>query len=87
VRSTGNISNLTWHVTGWQYIAKTDTNARIDLAGSSYSTGDQWDKVSQDLSVPSRGDETNQPITCDFALEWDGDGTLYFDDFSLKQGN
>jgi hypothetical protein len=80
VRAIGNISDLVWYVHGEQ-----DGEVYIRQNGDSVDAGGDWNKVTQRVEIPTSTLKKNDPVDFDFGFSWNGDGTLYFDDFSLTK--
>lgn len=84
VRSTGNISNLTWHLESWQKDA--DDNNYNNFYQGGVGTGSSWNRASSQVQIVSMI-EKQKKVGLYFGLyfTWEGDGTLYFDDFTMNK--
>ncbi|MEJ0000126.1 MAG: hypothetical protein WDO13_13735 [Verrucomicrobiota bacterium] len=67
VRTTGNVSNLTWHIEGRQPDSRNaSVQYKISTSGEECPTGDTWNHVEQDLRVPSQDDLSEQDAAAIF---------------------
>jgi hypothetical protein len=83
LRGSGDISNLTWHMAGFQ-----DSGKWERYFGDTMGVTMDWVKVTQDVTIPEDDpSKTTGKYGPNLFLIWNGDGTLYFDDFSLKKAN
>jgi len=81
VRSEGAISDLSWFV--W----KNNEVKEKAVEGQSMPTSSSWTRVSQTVELPDPGAKkgSTDDYDCQFRLNWNGDGTIYFDDITLKK--
>jgi hypothetical protein len=85
VRSTGDVSNFTWHVGGQQ---KDEKNNYINnFYQGQVQTGTTWSRFHEQFHVTSKIDKQNVFMGVGVGLVWDGDGAVYFDDFTLKKAD
>ena len=79
---TGSVSNLAWHMRGSQPEALHPTYLKgpIDSPTS-------WTRIHSPVNVKTMTNKTHVPVRFSLWLTWQGDGTLYFDDFTMKKSN
>lgn len=83
VYTTGTISNLGWTLTGQQRGAeggRISNNYQGDISSSS-----SWSKYSDRIHIVTKNDKRNETLGVSLELNWEGDGTLYFDQFEFKK--
>ena len=86
VRGDGAISNLTWRVFAHQMTNSWGTNTVTK--GQTIDVSNTWNKVHQTVEIRSLTNKKPDISTKDeLTLIWDGDGTIYFDDITLKKAH
>ncbi len=89
-KAVGNISNLNWHLEGTQ---QTNDNNKTwySYTGNPMSCGAGWSQVEDDIRIPRTIEDvpagSNEVGNFSFRIRFDGDGTLYLDDISLRRAN
>jgi hypothetical protein len=83
-RTTGNVYDIQWHMDGIQR----DQTDPASLVGQSFngkfSNSSSWDQSSDTFEVRSKFEgQKNVNLSISLFLTWQGDGTLYFDNFSF----
>jgi hypothetical protein len=83
VRTQGDVSDL-------RYVANVEQpgvreDSQIGQIGDQLDTSTSWNLVSQSIRIPSKTEVKKVSDEVNLKLTWTGDGTVYFDDFSLRK--
>ena len=84
-KGEGSISNFVWEAAASLPMSEKQEAVKTPIQGQIVSLGGSWTRVSQTVEFASQTADKNLKCGMSINLVWQGDGTLYLDDFSLKK--